>query len=576
MDQDKRNNPIKPNLLSILKPYFGLVFLLVILTILSNGTNLVIPKIISSAIDSYTLGTFSVRNASIEFFIACLIIFIFTYLQNIVQTYASERVARDLRQELSEKISVQDYTYVQNASVPKLLTNMTSDVDGVKTFVSMAISSIIASVFLIIGASTLMILINWRLALAVLGVLPVIAVTFYIVMGKVRKLFKKAQEAIDRLNKIINESIIGSALIRLLNSQKFEYEKFLGANTEAKEIGFRILHLFSGIIPFMIFTSNIATLAILVLGGHFIVTGTMSLGDFTAFYGYLAILVFPVIIIGFMSNVIAQASASYQRICEVLGAEEKKESGNLSSGLMGDIEVENVQVKYGEKAALDNVSFSVAAGSRTAIIGPTAGGKTQLLNVLTGLLKPGSGAVRYSSRLIEEYDKKYFHKRIGLVFQDSIIFNMSLRENIAFGKDVKESDLQKAIMAAELEEFIGSLPEKLDTVVSERGTSLSGGQKQRIMLARALTLNPKVLILDDFTARLDAATEKKILKNVRNAYPEITLISVTQKIEPVKDYDQIILLMEGEVLAIGTHDELLSGSPEYVQILNSQKSLQPL
>jgi ATP-binding cassette, subfamily B, bacterial len=206
------------------------------------------------------------------------------------------------------------------------------------------------------------------------------------------------------------------------------------------------------------------------------------------------------------------------------------------------------------------------------VIGPTAAGKTQLLYLLAGLLRPASGVVEYDGRNIADYDPETLHRQVGFVFQDSIIFNLTLRENIAFSKTVKNEDLEKALATAELTNFVGGLPEGLDTVVSERGSSLSGGQKQRIMLARALALNPRVLLLDDFTARVDANTEHKILENVRANYPGITLLSVTQQIAAVEDYDQIVLLMEGEVLASGTHRQLLDTSPEYVQIYDSQRS----
>src|SRR5262249_16583112 len=291
-----------------------------------------------------------------------------------------------------------------------------------------------------------------------------------------------------------------------------------------------------------------------------------------AFNSYLAILIFPVIIIGFMSNVIAQATASYVRIGMVLNAPDRKELGTLISTLRGDIAVRDVFVKLGGKDVLKGVSFSAQKGTRTAVIGPTAAGKTQLLYLLTGLLKPTSGTLEYDGRNIEEYDKQSLHMQVGFVFQDSILFNLTLRENIAFTKTVKDDDLEKAITTAELKDFIESLPQRLDTIDSERGTSLSGGQKERIMLARALALNPKILLLDDFTARVDTNTERKILENVRRNYPGITLLSVTQKVASVEDYDQIILLMEGEVLASGTHAKLLQASPEYVQIYDSQRS----
>ncbi len=389
---------------------------------------------------------------------------------------------------------------------------------------------------------------------------------------RVRKLFRRSQEAIDWLNKVINESILGAALIRLLNAHQPEAEKFMAANTEAKNIGMSILRLFATLIPVITFTTNLATLIILALGGYFVIGGTMTLGDFTAFNSYLAILIFPIIIIGFMSNVISQAQASYDRVKEVLGAEEKKRTGTLSVAIKGDIDAKNISQRFDERLALKDVSLSVKAGTKTAIIGPTAAGKTQLLYILMGLISPATGTVEYDYRPLAEYDPVSFHNQVGFVFQDSIIFNLSVRENIAFSSVASDESIAKAIATAELDDFIHALPQGLDTVVSERGASLSGGQKQRIMLARALALNPSVLLLDDFTARVDNATEQKILANIAREYPNLTLISVTQKISSIEHYDQILLLMEGELLARGTHEELMRSSPEYVQIFNSQRS----
>ena len=568
----KGDKKAKPNLFSLLKPYKWLVFFLVLLTVLANGLNLFVPKIISNAIDTFTKGNFNLNNLVITFSIVSILIFIFTYLQNIVQVYAAEKVARDLRTRLSRKISEQDYSFIDKITPSKLLTNLTSDVDAVKSFVSQAISSIISSVFLIIGASVLLIMTDWKLALVVLLIVPIIGGTFYVVLRKVRKLFVRSQEAIDWLNKVINESILGSALIRLVNSQQYEYQKFLDANTEARNISLSILNLFASLVPVVTFLTNIATLSILMLGGHFVITGSMTLGGFTAFNSYLAILIFPILIISFMSNVIAQASASFLRIQNILNADDVKDPGTVESKLTGDVSLQNVSFTVDEKNILKDVSFEAKSNTRTAIIGPTAAGKTQLLYVLTGLVKPTKGTVLYDGKNITEYHKEKFYEQIGFVFQDSILFNLTLRENIAFSNTVDDESLKKAIDTAELSDFIKALPEGLDTIVSERGTSLSGGQKQRVMLARALALNPKVLLLDDFTARVDTRTEKKILENITKNYPNITLISVTQKITSVENYDQIILLMEGEVIAIGKHSELLKTCPEYVQIYNSQES----
>jgi ATP-binding cassette subfamily B protein len=191
---------------------------------------------------------------------------------------------------------------------------------------------------------------------------------------------------------------------------------------------------------------------------------------------------------------------------------------------------------------------------------------------LTGLLVPTTGVIEYDKEPIASYDSEMLHRQIGFVFQDSIMFNLSIRENIAFSDTVTDQSLEKAIETAELKDFLSTLPDGLNTTVSERGSTLSGGQKQRIMLARALALDPKVLLLDDFTARVDGKTEQRILANIAKNYPGLTLVSVTQKIASVELYDQIILLMEGELLAKGTHTELIETSPEYVQIYNSQRS----
>jgi ATP-binding cassette subfamily B protein len=564
----------KPSIFGLLKPYTGTVVILIIMALLGSGINMLIPRIIAHGIDSFSAKKFDLGSVIFQFLLAASSIFLFTFLQNILQTYTSERVGRDLRTRLSDKISRQTYAFVLKSNPSKLLTNLTSDIDSVKMFVSMAFVTIISSVFVIVGTSVLLILINWKLALAVISIVPVIGGAFFFVLKKVRVLFRKGREVIDSLNRIINESIMGSALIRVLNSQQPESIKFLETNLISRNLGLSILRLFATLIPVIMFVSNMAVVTILALGGHFVVAGTMSLGNFAAFNSYLFLLIFPILMIGFMSNIIAQASASYTRINEVLEAPPEDKAGTIDSNIKGDIAMKDVSLFYGDKPILKNISLSIKAGSKTAIIGPTAAGKSQLLYLLTNLISPNSGTIEFDSIPIDNYTKELFHSQIGFVFQDSVIFNMSLHENIAFNDKVTKESLEKAIATAELSDFIESLPQKLDTIVSERGTSLSGGQKQRIMLARALAVNPRVLLLDDFTSRVDKKTENKILCNLENNYPGLTLISVTQKIAPVRHFEQIILLMEGEVIATGTHKELKESSPEYIQIYSSQRSTQ--
>jgi ATP-binding cassette subfamily B protein len=562
----------KAGLFSVLRPYSGIVFILIVMALAGSAFNLLIPKIIARGIDGLSDNSFRAGTVISEFLIAAAGIFFFTFVQGVVQTLTSERVARDLRNKVAEKLSHQTFTYIIDANPSKLLTNMTSDMDSVKMFVAQAFVTIISSLFVIAGASVLLIMINWRLAVAVLLIVPILAISFFIVFRKVRVIFRKSREVIDALNRIINESILGAAIIRVLNSQQPENQKFLEKNIVSRDLGLSIVRLFSVLIPIVMFVSNMAVVLILALGGHYVVTGSLTLGNFAAFNSYLIMLIFPVMMIGFMSNIIASATASYGRIRQVLEEPPPAESGSVTSEIRGDITLKNVSLSYGKKPVLKNITFSVRAGSRAAIIGPTAAGKSQLLYLLTNIIPPDSGILEFDGISIEKYTKEVFHSQIGFVFQDSVIFNMTLRENIAFSGNVTEESLRKAIETAELNDFIDTLPEKLDTIVAERGTSLSGGQKQRIMLARALAINPKILLLDDFTSRVDRQTENKILCNIENNYPELTLLSVTQKISPVRHFDQIILLMEGEIIAAGKHKDLMADSPEYVQIYSSQRS----
>ena len=273
-------------------------------------------------------------------------------------------------------------------------------------------------------------------------------------LQRVRKLFRKSQEAIDWLNKVINESIAGAALIRLLNSERFEFDKFVAANTQARNIGYSILRLFSALIPVITFSASMATLAISEIGGSFRHRRADEPRRLRRFQLYLAILIFPIIIIGFASNVIAQATASYGRVSLVLEAPVIKSVGTITATIRGDVAVTDLTVRYGDKPALDNVSFAARAGTRTAIIGPTAAGKTQLLYAMTGLIRPTVGRVTYDGHPLDTYEKEALYRQLGIVFQDSVLFNLSLRENIAFSDTVDDRSLDKAIQTAELTDFI--------------------------------------------------------------------------------------------------------------------------
>lgn len=564
-------NPL--NLRDVIFQHIKPVVVLVIFAILANVLALFFPKIIAYAIDSYTKGVFEIRFVSILFISLALVVLFFTFLQSIVEVYVSEKTARVLRSALIKKISGQSYLYTQEKTSAFLLTNLTSDVSAIKQFISSSVPSLIAAICTLIVASILILTTDWKLGLGVLIIIPLIGLAFYLTFSKMGKLFSATQMITDKLNAVINTTIVSAALVRILNSGRIEFQKFQEINIYARENGIRILTLFASLIPIVMFASSIAVLIILYIGGNFVISGDMTLGQFVAFNSYVSILLFPIFIIGFTSSSIGRGIASMERIASVFLAPDLSILPNLiTSKIHGDIQVNHLCLKIEEKQILRNISFSIRAKSQTAIIGPTASGKSQLLAVMSGLIPPTSGDVTFDAKLISQYHPNSFYKSVGIVFQDSILFNLSIRDNIAFGSGVNNEYIDKAIQTAELTDFIHTLPKGLDTLVSERGLTLSGGQKQRIMLARALATNPSVLFLDDFTARVDALTEKNILQNLKREFSDITLISVTQKISATDQYDNIIVLVEGEVLAEGTHEKLMTTSLEYVQIYESQKS----
>lgn len=534
----------------------------------SNAANLILPSLIGQGINLSAahqgLPDFLLR----QFLLATVVIGVLSSLQSLVQAYTSERVARDLRAQLCEKVSRQSYSFLLERDPARLLTNFTSDIDNVKIFVSQVISGLLSSAVVLIGASLLLLRLNFRLGLAVLVIVPLIAVVFALVLRRVRTLFKQATAALDGLNKVIEGSIVGAALVRVLNSQEQENRKFSVANRKARDIRLTIVANFSVMIPVVTFLSNAGSLIILLLGGRFVLTGEMTLGDLAAFNSYLALLIFPIFVVGFMSNLIAQAQASHNRVREVLDSPRPEPVQPVTEPIRGSVALREVSFSYAEKQVLKEVSLELEPGSRNAVVGPTAAGKSQLLMVMNGLLSPHSGTVEYDQR----YSPAQLTRQVATVFQESSLFRGTIRENIAFSPQASPEAWEKALATAELADFIDKLPQGLDTPVSERGTTLSGGQKQRVTLARALLLEPKVLLLDDFTARLDPTTEARVRKNLVENYPGMTILAVTQRIATVMDFDQISLMMEGRILAQGTHRELLESSPEYAQIYESQKS----
>jgi len=571
---EKTETPKKKNdsLISFLKNFKLLTGSVIVLSIAVNVLTLLIPKINSRIIDSLQSGNYNRDEGLMLFLGVTTIILALTLIQGFLSSVTAEKIAAELRRQLINKISRQSFKYVNTVGSSKLLTNLTADVDAVKQFINQGIVFAFAAVVQLIGSIIILLSLNWRLAIPILLTIPILGISFGYIFSKIEAYFTKAQEVIDKLNRVINESIVGSALVRVLNARSFETKKFVVVNEEAQGIGTKIVIGFAGLFPLINIVVNTSFLIVLGYGGSQVIDKTLSAGDFSAFFSYIFIFIFPIIMLGFLAGNIGRAFATYKRLKEVIDSEEPDVNGTISKEIEGDIELKNVTLELENKAILEDINFHIKPKSRVGIIGPTAAGKTQIFYLITGLIKQNSGEILIDGKPVEDYDRDKLYSQMGMVFQDSIIFNTTLRENIAFrNENMSEETIWKAIETAELKDFVDTLPKGLDEKISERGSSLSGGQKQRLTLARALALNPKILLLDDFTARVDINTEKKIFANLQKNYPEITIIAITQKIKSIEDFDNIILVMEGELIATGKHEQLLKKSLEYQQIYNSQQ-----
>ncbi len=587
--------PTYMELLNLLKKYKKLSIIVVVLGLGTNILALSVPRLTAGIIDIATkdsgllgLNAQVLQNIYILAGVA-LMTFVIAWLQIYFSSVFAETVAYNLRKDVVNKIGNQAFSYIAKETPSKLLTLITSDVDAVKGVISNGLVTLLGAAVTLFGAIAFLISINVRLGLYTVAVIPLLVLSFALIFGKLSKLFQEGQENLEKINAIINESIVGASLVRVLSAANEEIKKFAKTNTRTREIGLGIVRSISALIPAVIFLANLTTIIIVWFGGKSVIEGSFTIGGFSAFLSYTALFIWPLFVLAFVGPMIGRGLVSIKRIDAVLKSEIPEDTGTYEGEIKGDIEFDHVTLTYTDengapRTVLKDITFEIKAGTKTAIIGPTAAGKTQIFYLLAGMVPPTEGKVSIDNRALSDFKNSSFLSRIGLVFQDSIMFNSTFRENIALSKDrasesgqsdatnATESNLQKAIQTADLTELVASLPRGLDTHVSERGTSLSGGQKQRIMLARALAINPQILLLDDFTARVDRATEASILKNVSENYPDVTLISITQKIEPIQNYDHIIVIMEGELVAAGKHEDLLRDSFEYKQIYESQQS----
>jgi ATP-binding cassette, subfamily B, multidrug efflux pump len=548
--------------------------------LLVSGANLATPLLIGRAIDE---GIGPRRLGVIFVAVGWLVGLamtraLFTFLQGYLAERASQGVAYDLRDALFERIERLSFSYYDRVQTGQLVTRLTSDVEQIRTFAGSGVVQLANAVVMLVGTTVLLLYLDWQLALVALAVVPIIAVLLVRFVGRIRPLFREVQQTLGRLNTVLQEDLLGVRVIRAFAREDYETARYTSVNEELLQKNLTTVRIFSNNFPFVFLFANLGTLAIIWFGGWQVIGGRLSIGDLVAFNTLLGFMLFPILTIGFLSASISRAGASSQRVFDVLDAPLDVEDAPDASTLLPlscKVDFDDVSFRYPGSARdiLAGVSFTARPGQTVAILGTTGSGKSTLVNLIPRFYDVTGGAVRLDGNDVRDVTLSSLRSQVGIVLQETRLFSGTVRDNVAFGKpDATDEEVVAAAEAAQAGEFIRGLSEGYDTVIGERGIGLSGGQRQRIAIARALLIDPRLLILDDSTSAVDAETEAAIQETLDRLMREKhrTVFVIAQRVSTVRDADLILVLDEGSIAARGTHEELLRESELYNEILGSQ------
>ncbi|MEP7199678.1 MAG: ABC transporter ATP-binding protein, partial [Chloroflexota bacterium] len=488
----------------------------------------------------------------------------------------SQNVAFDFRNELFAKIQRLSFSYHDKNQTGQLMIRATDDVEKVRLFIGQGLVLALQAVVLLVGTLIVLWFTNVSLTLVVLPILP-IAVIFFMVFGAVAQpLFMRVQMKVSALNTVLQENVAGLKVVKAFAREPQEQTRFTQSANELLAQQLQVSRTMSLLFPFMFLLANVGQSVVLYFGGRQIIETTLTLGEWQKFSLYLVYVFFPLGQLGFIISLMAQAAASAQRIFEILDTknevEDKAGAANLQD-VKGNVQFDDVTFRYfkGGEPVLNHVSFTAKAGQTVALLGATGSGKTTIINLLPRFYDVSEGKVLIDSHDVRDVTIESLRSQIGIVLQETTLFSGSIRDNIAFGKpDATLDAVMAAAQAAAAHDFIMEFPQGYDTPVGERGSTLSGGQKQRIAIARALLLNPRILILDDSTSSVDLATEYRIQQALDLLMKGRTSFVIAQRISTVVNADQILVLDRGQIVARGTHEELLDSSEIYAEIYTSQ------
>jgi ATP-binding cassette subfamily B protein len=565
-------------LIPFLKPYIIYVILAPLFMVVEVICDLAQPTLLARIVDEGVLkNNFSlILNTGILMIFIAFIGLIGGVGCTIFSSYVGQNFGRDLRNTLFKKIQNFSFYNIDKFRTSSLITRLTNDVTQLQNLVMMSLRIVVRAPLLFIGGIIMAISINKKLSLIILGAIPFLIIVFILIMKKSFPLFSNVQKRIDELNNVVRDNLSGVRLIRAFMRVDYEKERFKSANTALMNAIIKALMLMIFAMPLFMLVMNSSILLVLWYGGLLVKSGNMQVGEIMAYINYLSQILFSLMMIGNILIFISRASASTERVNEVLEEKvdiESRESKIKISKIKGEIVFEHVYFSYDNKKeyVLKDINFSVNPGEIIGILGTTGAGKTTLVSLIPRLYDVTSGRILIDGYDIRDIDIKLLRSSISMVPQDTILFSGTIKENVCWGKeDAKDEEIINACKIAQAHDFIIRFPQGYDTEIGERGINLSGGQKQRIAIARAIIRKSPILILDDATSAIDFATEQRILRGLKEIMKNSTTFIIAQRITTVMNADKIIILENGKLVGIGKHEELLKNNTLYQEIYRSQ------